>query len=143
MEKFKILEHTADLKIKAFGKDKKEVFENVMLGMFKGARYEAVGESSVVKREIKVSSHDLPSLLVDFLSEVLYLSEVNQEIYQQIKFKIFNDPLISSGQAKIEAALIGKKLKSRGVIIKGATYHDLDIHQLKDKTWQATILFDI
>jgi SHS2 domain-containing protein len=30
-----------------------------------------------------------------------------------------------------------------GVHIKGVTYHDLDIHQEKDGTWQATILFDI
>jgi SHS2 domain-containing protein len=30
-----------------------------------------------------------------------------------------------------------------GVHIKGVTYHGLDIHQEKDGTWQATILFDI
>jgi len=78
----------------------------------------------------------LPSLLVDFLSEVLYLSEVNREVYQKIQFKKFTDK-------EIEGILSGKKLKRRGVIIKGVTYHDLDIKQRKDKIWEVTILFDI
>jgi SHS2 domain-containing protein len=134
MKKYEILEHKADLKIRVFGKDKKELFENVMIGMFESAKYEEEGKE--VKKEIKASSLDLPSLLVDFLSEVLYLSEVNKEVYNRIEFKKFSDK-------RIEGILLGKKLKRIGVQIKGVTYHNLDIHQLKDKTWQATILFDI
>jgi len=134
MKKFEILEHKADLKIRAFGKDKKELFENAMIGMFESAKYE--GEGRKIKKEIKVSSLDLPSLLVDFLSEVLYLSEINHEIYHQIQFRKLTNK-------NIEGNLFGEKLKTIGVIIKGVTYHSLDIHQKKDKSWEATILFDI
>ena len=134
MKKYEILEHKADLKIRAFGKTKEELFENAMIGMFEGARYEDEGKK--IKKEIKVSSQDLLSLLVDFLSEILYLSEVNHQVYYQIQFKKFTDK-------NIEGILLGKKLKRIGVVIKGVTYHDLDIHQKKDKTWEATILFDI
>ncbi len=133
-KKFEILEHKADLKIRAFGKEKSELFLNAMLGMFESAKYEA--EGSKIKREIKISSLDLSSLLVDFLSEVLYLSEVNQEVYDEIQFKKFSDK-------NIEGILIGKKLKRIGVLIKGVTYHDLEIQQRKDGVWEATILFDI
>jgi len=132
--KYQILEHTADLKIKVFGKDKKELFENVLIGMFEGAEYK--GEDKKVKRKIKVSSSDLPSLLVDFLSEVLYLSETNWEVYHKIQFAEFDDK-------NLKATLIGKKLERIGVQIKGATWHGLDLHQKKDRTWEATILFDI
>lgn len=38
--KYEILEHKADLKIRAFGEDLKELFLNVMVGMFEGTRYE-------------------------------------------------------------------------------------------------------
>ena len=134
MKKYEILEHKADLRIRAFGKDFKELFENAMIGMFESAKYE--GEGRKIKKEIKVSSLDFPSLLVDFLSEVLYLSEVNQEIYDKIQFKKFTEK-------NLEGTLLGKKLKRIGVVIKGVTYHDLQVHQKKDKTWQATILFDI
>jgi SHS2 domain-containing protein len=134
VKKYEILEHKADLKIRAFGKDKKELFENTMIGMFKSAKYEE--ENGEIKREIKVFSQDLPSLLVDFLSEVLYLSEVNHQVYHRIQFKEFSDK-------KIKGVLIGKPLKRIGVEIKGVTHHDLQVYQKKDKTWQATVLFDI
>ncbi len=134
MKKFEVLEHKADLKIRVFGKDLKELFENAMVGMFESAKYER--ENEEIKRDIKISSIDLPSLLVDFLSEVLYLSEVNQEIYQKIQFKKLSEK-------EIEGTLIGKKLKRIGVVIKGVTYHDLDICQRKDGIWEATVLFDI
>jgi len=141
--KYEILEHKADLKIRVFGKTREELFENAMVGMFEGAQYEPSSagtresKGGKAKREIKISSLDLPSLLVDFLSEVLYLSEVNREVYQKIQFKKFTEK-------EIEGILSGKKLKGIGVIIKGATYHGLDIHQkLGDKFWEATILFDI
>jgi len=134
MGKYQILEHKADLKIKAFGKTKEELFSNMMIGMFESAKYESEGRE--IKREIKVSSLDLPSLLVDFLSKGLYLCEVNKEVYHQIQFKNFTEK-------KLEGTLIGKKLKRMGVHIKAVTYHDLDIHQKKDKTWEVTVLFDI
>jgi len=134
MKKFKILPHTADLKIRAFGRTKEELFENVMIGMFEEARYESEGEE--IKKEIKISSLDLPSLLVDFLSEVLYLCEVNKEVYHKVLFK-------NLAEKELEGILIGKKLKRMGVHIKAVTYHELELHQKKDKSWQATILFDI
>ncbi|MCD5396541.1 MAG: archease [Candidatus Pacebacteria bacterium] len=129
LARFEILPHPADLKIRAFGKDKKELFEAALFGMFKGANYQGKGKD--IKREIKISSQDLPSLLIDFLSELLYLAEINQEVYYKISFKKFNNK-------NIEGILTGKKLKRIGVIIKGVTWHDLKIQQRKDGTWVAT-----
>lgn len=136
MRKFEILEHKADLKIKVFGKTKKELFENALVGMFESARYEALASEKEVKRKIKISSLDLPSLLVDFLSEVLFFCETKQEVYNKIKIKKISEK-------EIEGILIGKKLKRMGVHIKAVTYHDLKVVQKKDGTFEATVLFDI
>ena len=136
MKKYEILEHKADLKIRAFGRTKEELFENAMIGMFESAEYKEDVKGQKSKVKIKVSPLDLPSLLVDFLSEALYQSETNREVYNKIQFKKFDEK-------NLEGILFGKKLENIGVIIKGVTYHDLDIHQRKDKTWEATILFDI
>ena len=134
MNKFEILAHTADLKIRAFGKDKKQVFENLMLGMQKSLRSKITNKQIQTKIEIK--SEDLESLLVDFLSEINYLNETNSEIYQKIIFDEFSD-------TKIEAELFGKKVFRFGLQIKGVTFHNLDIHQGPDNIWQATVLFDV
>ena len=134
MKKYEILEHKADLKIKVFGKDKRELFKNALIGMFEVAKYE--GENGKIKRKLKISSLDLSSLLVDFLGEVLYFSEVKKEVYDSIEFLAFDDK-------NIEGILIGKKLKRMGIYVKAVTYHDLDIHQREDGLLEATVLFDI
>jgi len=134
MKKYEILEHRADLKIRAFGKNKEELFLNMLLGMCESQRTKVLPEK--VKREIKISSPELSSLLVDFLSEVLYLTQVNKEVYSEVNFKKFID-------TEIEAELLGQKVESFGEDIKAVTYHSLDIHQKKDGIWEATVLFDV
>jgi len=134
MKKFEILEHKADLKIRAFGKNKEELFLNMLLAMTENQRPEILPEK--VKREIKISSPELSSLLVDFLSEVLYLTQVNKEIYNNVKYKKFTD-------TELKTELIGKKVERFGEDIKAVTYHSLNIHQREDGIWEATVLFDI
>jgi SHS2 domain-containing protein len=136
MKKFEILEHKADLKIRVFGKTKEELFENAMVGMFEAAGYQKNLKSQISKVKVKLKSIDLPSLLVDFLSEILYLVETKKLVFEKIEFKKITEN-------EIEAILIGKPLKRMGVHIKGVTYHDLEIHQRNDKTWEVVILFDI
>ena len=132
--KFEILEHKADLKIKAFGKDKKELFLNMLLGMTAALRPELKAQN--VKRKIKIISIDLPTLLVDFLSEVLYQTQVNKEVYNNVKFKKFTD-------FEIEAEIFGQKVVRFGEDIKAVTYHNLEVKQKKDGSWEAIALFDI
>ncbi len=74
--------------------------------------------------------------MVDFLSEALYLSQANKEVYLDAKFRKFSDN-------NLEGEIIGQKVKSFGEDIKAVTHHGLDIHQKKDGPWEATVLFDI
>ena len=67
--KYEILDHKADLKIRAFGKTKEELFLNMLLGMTESQKPEIKGEEKII-RQIKVKSLDSLALLVDFLSEV-------------------------------------------------------------------------
>lgn len=133
--KYEILEHKADLKIRAFGKTKEELFLNILLGMAESQKPEIKGEEKII-RQIKVKSLDLSTLLVDFLSEVLYQSQINKEIYSGVNFKKFSD----NG---LEAELFGRKVERVGEEIKAVTYHNLDIRQKEDGVWEATVLFDI
>jgi GxxExxY protein len=139
-DRFKILEHKADLKIRVFGKTKEKLFENAMVGMFEAAKYEmtkgqTTGRLTTKRLTIKIKSIDFSSLLVDFLSEVLYLVETKKLVFEKVEFKKFKEN-------EIEATLIGKPLKRMGVHIKGVTYHDLKIFQ-KNGNFEAEILFDI
>jgi SHS2 domain-containing protein len=144
MKKYEILEHKADLKIKIFGKTKEELFCNALLGMKENMKPEIQRSKDKIIREIRVKSPDLPALLIDFLSEALYLGQSNKEVYSDIKFRKFSDnSSINSEQAELEAELFGQKVERFGEDIKAATYHQLDINQKKDGTWEAIVIFDV
>jgi len=136
VKRYEILEHPADLKIRAFGKTKEELFLNMLLGMSESMNPEVQKIEEKIKRKIKIKSLDLPALLVDFLSEILYLTQTNREIYNKVKFTKFTD-------AELEAELIGQKVERFGEDIKAVTYHQLNIDQRKDGIWEAIVLFDI
>jgi len=139
---YKILAHPADVKVQAFGKTKKGLFLNAMRGMEAVLRPKIKDKKQKIKNKIKVSSIDLNALLVDFLSEILYLSQVNKEVYDDVKFKKFS-PSTSSGQTILEAELLGNKIESFGEDIKAVTYHGLEIKKNKKGLYEATVLFDI
>jgi SHS2 domain-containing protein len=133
---YKILEHPADVRVQVFGKTKEELFLNAMKGMNEVLRAQVTDNSKQVAGKIRIKSVDLNALLVDFLSEVLYLIQTKKEIYNSIKFSKFNDK-------ELEGELIGNKVESFGEDIKAVTYHGLKITKNKQNLWQATILFDI
>ena len=145
MKKFEVLEHKADLKIRVFGKTKEELFGNAVLAMMESMKPVKEENEEQNKKEIKIKSLDLPALLVDFLSEVLYLTQVNKEVYDKIKFKKLSLPQPSAGEGRAElvAEVSGKKVKRFNQDIKAVTYHDLEIQEKENGSWQATILFDI
>ena len=143
--KYKILEHPSDVRVQAFGKTKEELFLNAMKGMIAVLRPKIKDKKQKIKNKISVKSIDLDSLLVDFLSEVLYLVQVDKEAYNDVTFSKFSDK-------KLEGELSGNKVESFGEDIKGVTYHELKIDQLrlasgeagkKNGLYQATILFDV
>ena len=136
MQKYKILEHKADLKIRAFGKTKEDLFRHCLEAMAESMKPETQKPGEKTKREIKIKSLDLFALLVDFLSEVLYQTQVNKELYNNIKFSKFTD-------MEIKGELIGQKVERFSEDIKAVTYHDLNIQQNPEGIWEATVIFDI
>jgi len=133
MEKFEILEHKADIKIMFFGKTKEEVFKNSLLGIkiilnpkFNNKR---------VLRQIKIKSIDLSALLIDFLNEIIFMSQKNKEFYNSFEIKKLSDDYI-------EGILEGKKIERFNEDIKAATYHKSSFVS-KNDIWEAVVIFDI
>ncbi|MDA2936338.1 archease [Patescibacteria group bacterium AH-259-L05] len=137
MKEYESLEHTADLKIRAYGKDLPELFFHALKGMFEICRPEVKKQSEVIRR-INVSATDLEALLIEFLSQALYLSDVNDEAYFQAEINIKDKSKKKSLKGKIK----GKKLERLGLEIKAVTWHDLSVKKNNDH-WEAVVLFDI
>ena len=71
MKKYTLIDHTADIGIKAYGKSLSEAFENAAKGMF-DIITDNSDIDSVGQYDIELSADDLEQLLVDFLSDLLY-----------------------------------------------------------------------
>lgn len=137
MKKFEILEHPADLKIKAYGKDLPEVFVN-MAAAIAAQQAPDIGKlGNLDIEEIEIESVDLKSLLVDWLSEILYRSEVNKKVYTEFDVTEF-----SESPCRIKAAIKGVLVENKNIDIKAVTYHDLEIKKF-DGQWEAVVVFDI
>jgi SHS2 domain-containing protein len=143
--RYEILSHTGDVKIRAFGRTKEELFSNATRGMFQilnpkfspyGGSPEGREARNPEKRSIKIQSSDINSLLVDFLNEVNYLRVMNGEIYDKIKFTKFSDTVL-------EGELTDRKVQEFGEDIKAVTFHELDIHQNPEGLWETVVVFDV
>ncbi len=134
MKKFENLEHIADLAIRAYGKELSELFINSAYAMFSNM-VDLNKITPEIKREIRLKASNIQDLLIDFLNELLYLYDANQEIYSQFNIKKLNEK-------EIEAEVKGMKTSDIKLEIKAATYHDLKIEEKKG-IWQAQIIFDI
>jgi SHS2 domain-containing protein len=89
-----------------------------------------------VEHTVHTRSSDTESLLVDFLSDCLYLSDVHNEAYFDATFKLLTN-------TELEAHIYGVSITGFGQSeVKAVTYHDLKIEQT-DQIWQATLVFDM
>ena len=141
MKEFEIIDHTADIGIVAYGKTKREVFINAAKGMFEII----AGENRDLKEnfyaKIKLEAKSLEDLLIAWLNELLYISEVKLVILNKFKIKE-----LSEGQ--ITAEIGGTKINHLSVRIKrevkAVTYHRLEIKKDEESgLWRAQVIFDI
>lgn len=135
MKRYELLEHTADIKMKVYGKTLEELFCNAAYGMANVQKSKIKSRKLKIKRKISVEAVDLETLLVDFLSEILTLSDTYHEVYP----KIFVSYLSKN---KIKAEIFGFPVEQFDEDIKAVTYHGLEVKKI-NSNWQAVILFDI
>jgi len=146
-EKYKILEHPAELRIRVFGKTKEALFKNAAYALANILSSKPITKTTRtnderLKTKIQIKSPDIDSLLVDFLNEILAKSQINKAVYPEIKFLKFSD-------TEVESKIFGCEVGHFSEDIKAVTYQDVDIRykiydsRNKTKLWQTIIVFDI
>ena len=135
---YEIINHTADVCLRVYGKSLDELFENAARAMMElTTDREKINPSQEI--EIEVRGETKEELLVHCLQEILFLHEV-----KKIVFKDFRLNLISETHAKGKA--IGEKIDINkhelSFDIKAVTYHNLKIEPINDKL-KVDIVFDV
>lgn len=139
MARFQILEHTADVGIRAEAVDLPGVFEQATLGLLDIIGTWAPGHPAGQQVELSIEADDLGALLVDWLGEVVYLGDSRDAVVPSLEMDEVT-PLRASGRLGIaprdEAAYEG------GTQVKAITYHRLAVEETAEG-WSATVYVDV
>ena len=140
---FKIFDHTADIGVNTFGPTVTDVFEQAARGMFDIIFHSSMPKiQSKGEFEIKLQATDLEQLLVDWLSELLYIYSTQQIAICEYKIEIDMDS--SSLDAHVYGETVAEDILLRSTEVKAVTYHMLSVTETSEHDgWEATVLFDI
>lgn len=135
MERYEVLDHTADLMIKGYGSTLEECYANLAYGMF-DQTVDLRDVSPMETRKVDVTGFDDEDALYSFLSELLFIEAYENIILKEFEVKI--DGLHITCTARGEP-LDRSKMRIRGEI-KAVTFHMMDIDR---ETPSVTVLFDV
>lgn len=133
---YQVLEHTADVGLLATAASLEEAFRDASVGMLEIAGSWHPGEGKTVP--ISVAAPDTAGVLVDWLSEVLYVQDSGGVSVGGVTVED-----VSKGEAHgnvVVRPFAGGS--SEGVQIKAVTYHQLKVEPSSDG-WIAQVFFDV
>jgi len=135
---FEELFHTADWSLRVWAADMTNLFVETARGMNALTGFK-LAEKPRVRRTFTASAPDAESLLVSFLSELVYFAE--QDLLAFDHFTLNLD--LEDGQpCYLNAMLRGAPILSLDKVIKAVTYHNLHIQQT-ERGYEIEIVFDV
>ncbi len=132
---YEFLEHTGELAVRVKGKDLPSLFISAAAAMNDYLLQDLTPGAEQGTETIEVSAADYRSLLVAWLSEILYRIEVNDCIYQKFEVKVLE-------KTALIAEITGARVRKLARDIKAATHHGLEIKRIPDG-YEVVIIFDI
>ena len=144
MKSYEIINHTADIGIKVYGKDLAELFTNAAQAMFE-IMLEAPGIKSrfqKVKQErfmLNKKGQDITDVFVSWLSELLYLFSTQGLVLQKADIRKLDSNII---QAELIGHAFNPDTEHIKTEIKAVTYHGLEIIST-ERGYQAEVIFDV
>ena len=135
---FKILDHTADVGLEVRADDLASLFNNAARGMFSIiASIENIQPTTQFPLEL--TAGNLEDLLVNWLSELLYLFSTKNVLFSRFEITAIDDHHI---QAKALGQPIDQATHNLYTEIKAVTYHQLKVQKI-EHAWIAMVIFDV
>jgi len=131
-EKYRFLEHTADILFESYGKSYSEAFQNAahaMLSVFGTAK-----ESE--RAAFSVTAHNIDELTVQALADMLAYMDTHEMVFSSVQVTAFD-----AEKKHIEFTALGEKKQPRDTV-KAVTYHELMVKEDKG-SWTIRILLDV
>lgn len=135
---FDIIDHTADIGIRAYGSKPEDLFINALQGMFSliTDRRRVHAAATV---DLMVEGQDWPDLMINWLREGLYLWSGKQWLVRSARIAAIDEHRL---QATLAGEAFAAGRHSIQMEIKAVTYHQIEVKQVLTG-WTAKIIFDV
>ena len=135
--KYKFIDEiTSDVIFEAYGKDKKELFENSAEALF-SVICKIKEVKPKIKKTINIKGKDLKDLLFNWLQELIGLVDTEEMFFSRFDVKeISNNDLTADIYGEPISAEKGE------TVVKAVTYYKFDIKK-EDNIYIATVSLDI
>lgn len=130
---FEEIPHTADWSVRVWAEDLASLFVEAARAM-NSLSGTVTGNGPRLKRTFELEAPDAESLLVAFLSELVYFQE-----QESLVFDFFQ---VDVDRQRLAVDMEGGPVERVDKAIKAVTYHNLKIDNT-DKGLEATIVFDV
>lgn len=138
MKRYEQFPHTADIGVRVFGHDLKELFENAAFAMF-DIIADLEGLKDDLSRQFKITAPSKEELLIAWLDELLYNFCTKEIIFSRFDISAISDTSLSAAAHGRAVAANRNRLKTE---IKAATYHNLEIKKTAEG-YSVEIVFDV
>jgi SHS2 domain-containing protein len=127
------IEHTADWALRVWAPDLTALLQTAAEGMYALSQTRLKPDSRTV-RHFEIPYVDPESLLVDFLSELLFFGEDQGIAFDDYELRISDD--------RLEVLACGAEIQQQSKEIKAVTYHGMQVRQM-DYGLEVRIVFDV
>jgi len=140
---FRFLDHTADVQVECWGVSLAEAFSQCALSLMTVITPDLSKITPTVEKNFWISAEDKESLLFDFLSEFLYIFDVDGLVFNDIWVVYINRTQLGF---EMKAILKGEKFDKNkheiGTEVKAITYSFMEINESLKKV-DLKVVFDI
>jgi len=138
MKRYEVIDHTADIGLVVYGEDLPSLFENAGEGFFDLITdLETVNPR--IQRRIELRGETLERLMVDWLTGLLYLHDVELLLFKEFRVEY-------AGEDGLKAVVRGEPFQEGMHVIKtevkAVTYHQIEVRK-EESGWRARIILDL
>ncbi|MFH1653485.1 MAG: archease [Pseudomonadota bacterium] len=136
---FDYIEHTADIGVRVWGDDYKDLFSQAAGALLSTIVIVKKKKNPTITVSIELTGISYEDLLVKWLAELLFHFETRRLVFSDFWIDELTEKKLV---ATVKGIKFDNHLHKFGDIIKGVSYHNLEIKKTKDRL-EATIVFDV
>jgi protein archease len=127
-------EHTGEVQLRVEAGSLRELFEEAARALAELA-HEGPTRPTQPEETVSVRASDREALLVEWLNELVFLSETRRRVYPSVHVDELTD-------TTLKATVCGFETEEIRTAVKAATLHEVCVHE-REGRWTANVVLDV